>query len=140
MKKIVITFGAISGILSVIFMASTVYFVFIARRIGYDQGIIVGYTGILLSFLLVYPGIRSYRENIGNGTISFGRALVVGSLITLISCAFYVLMWELFYFFFMPEFHDKMINYMMEHARISGGTADQVAAELLNIRTFAEEY
>ena len=140
MKRIVITFGVISGILSVIFMACTVYLVFIAHRVGYDQGIIVGYTGIVLSFLLVYPGIRSYRENIGNGTISFGRAFVVGILITLISCFLYVLMWELFYFIFMPEFHDKMINYMMEQVRNSGHSAGEIATELDSIKTFSEQY
>lgn len=140
MKKIVITFGVISGILSVIFMAATVYFVFISNRIGYNNGIIVGYTGIVLSFLLVYPGIRSYRENIGNGTISFGRAFTVGILITLISCVFYVLMWELFYYIFMPDFHDKLINYMMDQVRNSGQSAEQVAAELADISKFSEQY
>ena len=37
----------------------------------------------VFSILLVFFGIRSYRENAG-GLISFGRAVAVGILITLI--------------------------------------------------------
>ena len=36
-------------------------------RIGFERGLIVGYTTIILSFLLVFFGIRSYRENVGGG-------------------------------------------------------------------------
>ncbi len=83
MKKTVLTFGLISGAVSSVLMLSTALFL---DRIGFDKGVIVGYTGIVLSFLLVFFGIRSYRENVGGGQITFGRALSVGLLITLISC------------------------------------------------------
>jgi len=52
--------------------------------------LIVGYTGILMSMLLIFFGVRSYRENVGNGKISFGRGLAVGILIALLSTAGYV--------------------------------------------------
>jgi len=85
MKKTVLTFGLISSVVSSILMLATVPFL---DRIGFDKALIVGYTAIVLSFLLVFFGIRSYRENVGGGQISFGRALSVGLLITLISCVF----------------------------------------------------
>ena len=37
----------------------------------------------------------------------FGTAFGVGLLITLISCVFYVVTWEVIYFNFMPDFMDK---------------------------------
>ena len=40
----------------------------------------------------------------------------------------------------MPEFHDKMISYMMEQVRNSGHSAGEVATELEGIRTFSEQY
>lgn len=49
---------------------------------------VIGYTTIVLSFLLVFLGIRSYRENVGNGRITFGRAFGVDILITLVSFRF----------------------------------------------------
>ena len=51
---------------------------------------VIGYTTMVLSFMLVFFGIRSYRENVGEGTIAFGRAFAVGILITLISSVLYV--------------------------------------------------
>jgi len=64
MKKTVLTFGLISGALSSLMMVATVPF---AHRIGFNKALIVGYTTIVLSFLLVYFGIRSYRDNASNG-------------------------------------------------------------------------
>ena len=88
MKKTVLTFGLISGAIMAAMMFGTMLFI---RNIGFDKAEIVGYTGMVLAFLLVFFGIRSYRENVGGGTISFGRAFAVGALIMLISTACYVI-------------------------------------------------
>jgi len=68
------------------------------EKIGFDKGMFVGYTAIVVSFLLVFFGIRSYRENVGNGHITFGRGLAVGILIALITSLSYVATWEIIYF------------------------------------------
>src|SRR6195256_4250910 len=104
MKKTVLTFGLISGAISSLLMAATLPF---AHKIGFNKALIVGYTTIVLSFLLVFFGIRSYRDNVGNGQITFKKAFAVGISITLISCIFYVLTWEVLYFHFLPGFMDK---------------------------------
>src|SRR5271154_6423456 len=84
MKKTILTFGLISGVLSSLMMVASVPFI---SDFGHGaKGYIYGYTAIVLSFLLVYFGIRSYRDNIGNGQITFTKAFVVGISITLISC------------------------------------------------------
>ena len=71
MKKIVLTFGVISGLISAGLMLANVSFVY---RIGFDKGLYIGYTIIVLSFLMVFFGIRSYRETVGGGQISFGSS------------------------------------------------------------------
>ncbi|MEN3326780.1 MAG: hypothetical protein V7638_1587, partial [Acidobacteriota bacterium] len=71
MKKTVLTFGLISGVVISVLLLATLPF---AHQFGFSRAMIVGYTTMVLSFLLVFFGIRSYRENIGNGRISFGRA------------------------------------------------------------------
>lgn len=94
MKKIVLVFGLISGAISSLLMAGNMALV---DRIGFDKGTYLGYTAIVLSFMLVFFGIRSYRESVGAGHVTFGKAFQVGILITLISCAFYVATWEVVY-------------------------------------------
>lgn len=137
MKKTVLTFGLISGVIASVLMIATIQFI---ERIGFDRGMIVGYTAIVLSFLLVFFGIRSYRENVGGGYISFGRAFSVGILITLISCAFYVVTWEIAYFNFLPDFFEKYSNYILESARASGASAEEIAAQREQMQRMAVLY
>jgi hypothetical protein len=87
MKKTVLTFGLISGGVSAAMMLVSIPFV---DKIGWEKGEILGYTTIVLSALLVFFGVRSYRENAGGGRLTFGRGFAVGILITLISSACYV--------------------------------------------------
>ena len=127
MKKTVLIFGLISGAVAAALMFATLPF---ADRIGFERGLIVGYTTIILSFLLVFFGIRSYRENIGGGAISFGRAFAVGILITLISCICYVVAWEILYFKFMPDFADKYAAHAIEKMKAAGATAAAIQAQM----------
>lgn len=137
MKKTILTFGLISGAVSSVLMLSTAL---LLDRIGFDKGVIVGYTGIVLSFLLVFFGIRSYRENVGGGQITFGRALSVGLLITLISCLCYVVTWEIVYFKLMPGFAEKYTNYVMEQVRASGASQQVIDAKMQEMKTFKALY
>ena len=125
MKRIVIIFGLISGLISSALMFLTLPFMH-NGTVSFDNGYIVGYTAIVLSFLLVFFGIRSYRENAG-GTITFGRAFSVGILITLISCLFYVASWEVIYFKIMPDFADKYAAHAISTMREKGATDAAIA-------------
>jgi hypothetical protein len=121
MKKVVLTFGLISGALMAIFMFATMPFI---DKIGFDKGLIVGYTNIVLAFILVFFGIRSYRENVNGGVVSFGRAFVIGILITLISSICYVIAWQILYHTLLPDFFDKYAAHAIEKARAAGATAE----------------
>jgi hypothetical protein len=135
MKKTVVTFGLISGVISSLMMVATVPF---ADRIGFDKGAIVGYTAIVLSFLLVFFGIRSYRDNVGNGQITFGKAFAVGISITVISCIFYVVTWEILYFNFLPDFMDKYSAYIVEKLKASGASAAAVQVKVQELKKYKE--
>ena len=136
MKKTVLTFGLISAAVSSAMMLLTVPFI---DRIGFDKGAVFGYTAIVLSFLLVFFGVRSYRESNG-GTLSFGRGFVVGLLITLISCAGYVVTWEFVYFNLMPDFADKYTAYTIEHLKASGANEQAIDATTKRMEDFKRMY
>ncbi len=90
----------------------------------------VGYTAMVLAFLLVFFGIRSYRDNVGEGYITFLRAFGVGMLITLVSCVCYVITWEIAYFNFLTDFSEKYMNYMVEQMKASGATQEAINAKI----------
>jgi hypothetical protein len=123
MKKTVLTFGLISGAVMAALMMTTVAFI---DKIGFENGTIVGYTSIVLGFLLVFFGIRSYRENVGDGYISFGRAFSVGILIALISSVIYVLTWEVVFHNWLYDFPEKYTAYVIQKAQASGVSAADV--------------
>ena len=137
MKKTVLTFGLISGGIMALMMFATLPFI---EKIGFDKGVIIGYTTMVLSFLLVFFGIRSYRENVGGGTITFGRALAVGILITLVSCICYVVAWEIIYFKFMPDFVAKYTAYAVEKVKASGDSPEAIQAKLQEMKKFRAMY
>src|SRR6202051_1616776 len=136
MKKTILTFGLISGAISSLMMGATVPF---ADRTGFDKGAIVGYTVILLSFLLVFFGIRSYRDN-ASGQITFSKAFAVGISITVISCICYVVTWEILYFNFLPDFMDKYGAHMVEKAKASAGGGAAVQAQVEQAKKYKEMY
>ncbi len=131
MKKTVLKFGLIAAAILVVLMFATLP---IVDKIGFDKGVLVGYTTMILAFMMVFFGIRSYRETVGNGRISFGRAFAVGILITLFACVCYVIAWEIVYFKFMPDFADKYASYIIEQARAGGATQQVIDAKLQEMK------
>jgi hypothetical protein len=138
MKKTILTFGLISGVISSVLMVATTPFF---DKIGHgDLGYLIGYTSMVLAFLLVYFGIRSYRDNVAGGQISFGRALGIGILITLIMCAFYVVTWEILYFNFLHGFMDNYGSYAIAKLKASGASPEAVQAQIQQLKHFKELY
>jgi Protein of unknown function (DUF4199) len=137
MKKTVLTFGLLSGAVSSAMMLLTLPFL---DRIGFERSEILGYTLIVASFLLVFFGVRSYRENVAGGSLTFGRAFVVGLLITLVSCACYVVTWEFIYFKLAPDFADKYGAYVLERARASGASQESLQATAREMHAFKQMY
>jgi len=139
MKKIVLTFGLISGGI-LLAMGAVILPLCMSGVIDFDNSEIVGYSAMVLAFLLVFFGIRTYRENVGGGAITFGRAFKVGILITLITCAVYVVSWEILYFNFFPDFADRYAEHMIEKMRADGASLAAVEAERKKMADFKELY
>jgi uncharacterized protein DUF4199 len=138
MKNTVIRYGLISGVLISAMMMLTIPF---HDQIGFGtSGLLIGYTTMVLAFLLIYFGVRSYRDAVGRGSVGFGRALAVGLLIAVVSSVCYVATWEVIYFKFMPDFMDKYSVHEVEKARASGATEAQVASRKAEMDKLAVMY
>jgi len=119
MKKVVLVYGLLSGAVAAALMLITLQFV---DRLRGPKGVVVGFTGIILSGLLIFFGIRSYRENVAGGTITFGKGFQVGILIALISSACYVATWQLVYFKLAPDMCDRMFAAQIGDLKASGAS------------------
>jgi hypothetical protein len=137
MKKTVLTFGLIAGVMLSVLMGGSLL---IANRIGSVHSMLLGYTIMVASFLLIYFGIRSYRDNQLAGQISFARAFSCGILIALITCVCYVAMWEILYFNFMPHFMDSYFAAQIQKIQSSSLDPATIAAQVAAIRRSQQLY
>lgn len=123
MQRIVLTFGLISGLIISGMFVLTIPF---QDHVGFDTGAIIGYASMLAASLLIYFGIRSYRDNVGGGMVGFGRAFAVGILIVTVSSVLYVATWEFVYPRYMPDFYEKYGAAALEKARASGQSQAEI--------------
>jgi prepilin signal peptidase PulO-like enzyme (type II secretory pathway) len=137
MRKIVLTFGFIAGAILSAMMLITLTF---HDEIGFDKSAVVGYTTMVLAFLMVFFGVRSYRDNVAGGSVTFGRAFIVGLMITAVASVCYVATWELVGPKLAPDYLDKYAAYSVEKARKSGATDAQLAAKTKEMAEFKEMY
>jgi len=137
LRKIVLTFGLIAGaILSAMMLLALAF----QDQIGFDRGATVGYTSMVLAFLMVFVGVKSYRDNVAGGSVTFGRAFKVGLLITAVATVCYVATWEVVYYKLAPDFTDKYAAYAVEKAKKAGATEAQIAARTEEMAKFKEMY
>ena len=137
MKKIVLTFGLIAGVMISVLMDSSLL---LANKIGSGHSMVLGSTMMVASFLLIYFGIRSYRDDSLGGQISFGRAFACGILIALITTVCYVGTWEILYFNFMPHFMDSYFAAQIHNVQSAGLDPAKTAAKVAEIQHSQQLY
>lgn len=73
----------------------------------------LGYLVMLVALSLIFVGVRRYRDEVGNGAISFWQALAVGVSISLVAGVIYVVAWELYLYqtdyAFINDYSDGLI-------------------------------
>ncbi len=139
MKNLILKYGLISGGVGAVMMFC------MALYLGNDpgkmsNGEVVGYVGIVLSMMFVYFGVRAYRDQAASGVISFGKAFQVGLLITLISCAIYVIAWFVVSNTLMTDFMEKYVAYTLQQLQANGASAEKIAETTAQMDYYKELY
>jgi hypothetical protein len=142
MKNTVLKYGLISGGILAPLSGIMVWTCMnkMDRRLDPTNSQILGYSMMVLAFIAVFFGIRSYRDRQNGGTITFGRAFKVGILITLITCAVYVIGWEIVYWGFLPDFGDKYAAYMLDTMKAKGAAPAEIAKATAEMEQFKKLY
>ena len=137
MLKTVRNYGLIAGaILSVMMLISLAFH----EQIGFEYSAIVGYSTMVLAFLMVFFGVKSYRDHEVKGDISFLRALALGLMISLVASSCYVATWQLVYHKLAPDFVDKYADYELRQAEKSGATEAEMVIKRQGMAGFMESY
>lgn len=136
MRKVVLTYGLIAGAIMSAIMFGTIPF---EDSFG-SSALIVGYTSMVMAFLMVYFGVRSYRDNVAGGVVTFGQAFAVASLIAAIGIVCYVVSWEIISHTLTPDFAERYAARAIERARAAGKSPAEIAALTKEMADFAASY
>lgn len=132
MKKVVLVFGLISGIISSTLM--TIGMLAYSSKEGCNEyGMVIGYASMLLAFSLIFVAVRTFRDKHNNGVVSFGKAFLIGLYISLITSTMYVCSWAVLYKTTMPDFMDKYVATAIEKAKSSGKEEKAIAHEVAEL-------
>lgn len=114
MKSTVIKFGTYSSIFLIILFSISFFF---EDKMSYETSEIFGYATIVLSLSFVYFGIKNYRDTTNNGNVTFGKALKIGLLITLLTSLTFGLINVIYIEFINPDFTTEYYAHSVEKFR-----------------------
>mgnify|MGYP006192027287 CR=1 FL=1 len=117
-----------------------VYGTYKMNQEDFEPSMILGYAGMLIAYVFVFLGIKSYRDNHNNGVITFGTAFKIGMLISLIASTIYVGVWLIEYYCFFPDFMDKYVETAINKLDKATLTAAEIKAETDKLNMYKELY
>lgn len=140
MQKIVLKSGLIAGAImgGMMLLSMLAYDWQTFGDSTFEYGAYFGYASMLLAFLFIYVGIKSYREEIG--TLSFGKGLQIGLLVTGIACVCYSLVWLVCYYNIYPTFMEDYNDFQLRQFQREGKSAAEIAEYTAEMKDFAELY
>ncbi len=139
MKKIVLRFGLIASAILVAFMFAAMP-LWKNKTITFDNGLLVGYTSMVIALSVIFFGVKSYRDKHLNGSISFGKGLQVGLLITAVAGLGYAIGWEFYFNIFAPDFMDEYASFYINKAKAGGVGEAEVQRIIVEMDESKEMY
>ena len=138
MKKIVWIYGLIAGAISVSW--GVISEGLINDSLSLTTRMILGYATMIVAFSLIFVAVKNYRDTQNNGQITFGKALSIGLLITLIASTLYVVVWEIDFRYFVPDFGDKYQAQAIAEMKQSGLNAAKIQKQSAEMAETMEKY
>ncbi len=133
MKKNILTFGLISGLILGLFILSFNIF-------PGEHSEVVGYSAMVIAFSFIFVGIKNFRDKYNEGVVSFGKAFLIGLGISLIGSTIYVVAWMIDMHFFIPDFMDKYGAILIKEAHDKGLSEGELAKKVAEVNNIKAMY
>lgn len=141
MKKNILVYGLISGlIVAILMILSVTYFSHCEGKVDYSISMLIGYASMLIAFSVIFVGVKNYRDKFNGGLISFGKAFKIGILMMLIASTLYVIAWMIYNTYFMPDFIEKYSAHAIDQLKAEGASQAEIAKETKAMASFAAMY
>ena len=131
MKKIIIICGLIAGLIVTSMMLASISGCITGSDFEGSVGsMLLGYSSMVVAFSLIFVGVKNYRDKYNSGAVSFGKALKIGLLITLVASTIYVIVWQIDYYFFIPDFYEKYSAHIIREMTAHGATQAEIQKQM----------
>lgn len=130
MKATIFKYGIYAAIsISALFVIG--WFLGKGLDLGYSAQEVIGYSTMLVSLSFVFFGIKHYRDNENNGQVSFGKALLIGILISLFAAIAFGIV-DIIYLQLNPDFTTEYYDHHIAElkASLSGAELDAALAKM----------
>lgn len=135
MKKTVITFGLIGGVLSAIF-TFLIMTLCDKEMISFNMAELIGYASMVVALSMIFFGIKSYRDNHSNGRITFWKGVQIGILITCIGSVMYIIGAEVYSAVnpgFAPKIVEKYKEFETARMKQRGASQEEIDATVKQV-------
>jgi len=114
MKRTILRFGLYSAITTCILSFLIWALVDVVDN---TTGEIIGYSSMVVSLIFVYFGIKHFRDKENNGFVSFGKALLIGVLISLMAALAFGILDIIYVKYINPDFMTDYYDGMLKQAQ-----------------------
>lgn len=80
MKQTVLKYGFYGLLVSFVIFLGVIL---LGEKLAYSSQEIIGYAAMIVSLSFVFFAIKHYRDNVNNGSVTFGKGLLIGFLISI---------------------------------------------------------
>jgi hypothetical protein len=138
MRKIVLTYGIIAGIINA--ATATVLVTLAGEELLHANSEWIGYLVMIVSLSMIFIGVKQYRDWHLGGIISFGKAFLVGLYIALVAAAIYVISWEIYMQLSDMDFMETYSTAVIEDMRAEGAAPAEISEMQEQMDYFAGIY
>jgi len=114
MKKVILRFG-LYGVLTICALSILIWA--LVDVVDNTTGEVIGYSTMVVSLIFVFFGIKHFRDNENQGLVSFGKALLIGLLISLIVALSFGILDLIYVKIINPEFMSDYYEGMLNEAK-----------------------
>jgi len=138
MKKIVLTFGILAGMINA--AAGILLVSWGGDELVHANSMWIGYLVMIISLSMIFVGVKQYRDQHLGGVITFVKAFLTGLYIALVAAAIYVAGWEIYLQVSDLDFIETYRVSVIENMRDEGASAVEISEMEEEMDNFAEIY
>ncbi len=138
MKKIVLQYGIVGGIIISVLM--TISMSMIDNNTDMGNAEYIGYASMVIALSTIFVGVKGYRDKELQGVITFGKAFLTGLYIALIASTLYVLTWMVLSEFFMQDFASNYMEHSVTSWQKSGLSEEEILTKTEEMNSWMEYY